>query len=95
VRNLTDALILIKEPDPDKRKALLEEAALTGKSIRSAKKRAKKGQEPSSDPKRNAVIDGLTALGIEYEVAAQWAEVAQGILDRLDPAALFLPLHDT
>jgi hypothetical protein len=24
------------------------------------------------------VIDGLTALGIEYEVAAQWAEVAQG-----------------
>jgi hypothetical protein len=78
VRNLTDALILIKEPDPDKRKALLDEAARTGKSIRSAKKRAQNGQKPLSDPKRTAAIDGLIVLGIEYEVAAQWAEAAQG-----------------
>jgi hypothetical protein len=78
VRNLTDALILIKEPDPAKRKALLEESARTGKSIRTAKKRDRKGQKPLSDPKRTAATDGLTALGIEYEVAAQWVEVAQG-----------------
>ena len=78
VRNLTDALILIKEPDPDKRKALLDEAARTGESIRSAKKRAKKGQKPLSDPKSTAAIDGLTVLGIRYEVAAQWVEMAQG-----------------
>jgi hypothetical protein len=78
VRNLTDALILIKEPDPDKRKALLDEAARTGKSIRSAKKRVKKGQKQFSDPKRTAATDGLCALGIEYEVAAQWAELAEG-----------------
>jgi Protein of unknown function (DUF3102) len=47
VRNLTDALILIKEPDPAKRKALLEYAARNGKSIRTAKKNR---QMPSTAP---------------------------------------------
>jgi Protein of unknown function (DUF3102) len=84
VRNLTDALLLIREPDPEKRQTLVREAEETGESIRKnqsrhrATKRAKKDQKPSSDPTRTAVIDALCALGIEYEVAAQWAEAAKG-----------------
>jgi hypothetical protein len=91
VRNLTDALILIKEPDPAKRKALLDDAVRTGKSIRSAKQRARNREIPKNPVEGNR---GLTqeALRIFHQLWTQdtsvptlrdgepqkWVEKAQG-----------------
>jgi hypothetical protein len=91
VRNLTDALILIKERDPAKRKALLDDAARTGKSIRSAKQRARNREIPKDPAERSR---GLTqeALRIFHRLwtqdtlvptlrdgePQQWVQKAQG-----------------
>jgi DUF3102 family protein len=55
VRNLTDALLLIKEPDPEKRRALLVDAQKTGKSIRANVR--SKAKKPIAPP------DARTTLG--------------------------------
>jgi hypothetical protein len=63
-RNLTDALLLIKEPDPEKRRALLRESQETGKSIRANQSRKKK-QKPKQYYRLHTVDGDIVYLDYE------------------------------
>jgi hypothetical protein len=69
VRNLTDALLLIKEPDPAKRKALLIESATNGKTIRenvrSRKETKRSAPAEKPEPKDEGQKSDATVIDLE------------------------------